>query len=244
MNGNSWIRVSNGPATHKFGAYADWEINPTVASNPAIYKNNSTTSCSLIFDTSDYYDPSVQRTITVRGPIGAGNADSLSAAVTGIGTFVFAFTNENNYASTFSGGLTVGDSATVAVKPGACPGRGAVTLEDTSTLQVTASATVTLGGALTIGENANLAFNFTVKDAAPVLGGTAVTAAGESVNVKVTAADGIRPKGGDYALTSGMDFTGKTVNLIDKPEWAKGARVVDGNIVLSVKPKGFMIIVK
>ena len=103
LNGNSWIRVSNGPATHKFGAYADWEINPTVASNPAIYKNNSTTSCSLIFDTSDYYDPSVQRTITVRGPIGAGNADSLSAAVTGIGTFVFAFTNENNYASTFSG---------------------------------------------------------------------------------------------------------------------------------------------
>ena len=95
-----------------------------------------------------------------------------------------------------------------------------------------------------IGENANLAFNFTVKDAAPVLGGTAVTAAGESVNVKVTAADGIRPKGGDYALTSGMDFTGKTVNLIDKPEWAKGARVVDGNIVLSVKPKGFMVIVK
>jgi len=34
------------------------------------------------------------------------------------------------------------------------------------------------------------------------------------------------------------------VNLVDKPEWAQGANVVDGNIVLSVKPKGFMIIVK
>ena len=46
------------------------------------------------------------------------------------------------------------------------------------------------------------------------------------------------------SMTKSLDFTGKTVNLIDKPEWAKGARVVDGNIVLSVKPKGFMVIVK
>ena len=142
------------------------------------------------------------------------------------------------------GGLTVKDSATVSVKPGARPGKGAVTLNDISTLEVAASGTVTLGGALTLGENSNLAFNFTQRDAAPALGGTAATAAGESVNVKVSSTDGLRPKGGTYALTSGMDFSGKTVNLVDKPEWAQGANVVDGNIVLSVKPKGFMIIVK
>ena len=245
LNGNSWIRVSNGPATHKFGAYADWEINPTVASNPAIYKNNSTTSCSLIFDTSDYYDPSVQRTITVRGPIGAGNADSLSAAVTGIGTFVFAFTNENNYASTFSGGLTVGDSATVAVKPGACPGKGVVTLEDTSTLQVAASGTVTLGGALTLGENANLAFNFTDKATAPQLAIPAVSTIPATVNVKISANEGIRPSSSQtHTLTSTFDFTGKTVNLVDKPDWVRSVDIVDGNLVLTVKPKGMMIIVK
>ena len=245
LNGNSWIRVSNGPATHKFGAYADWEINPTVASNPAIYKNASTTSCSLIFDTSDYYDPSVQRTITVRGPIGAGNADSLSAAVTGIGTFVFAFTNENNYASTFSGGLTVGDSATVAVKPGARPGKGVVTLEDTSTLQVAASGTVTLGGALTLGENANLAFNFTDKATAPQLAIPAASTIPATVNVKISANEGIRPSSSQtHTLTSTFDFTGKTVNLVDKPDWVRSVDIVDGNLVLTVKSKGLMIIVQ
>ena len=249
LNGNSWIRVSNGPATHKFGAYADWEINPTVASNPAIYKNNSTTSCSLIFDTSDYYDPSVQRTITVRGPIGAGNADSLSAAVTGIGTFVFAFTNENNYASTFSGGLTVGDSATVAVKPGARPGKGVVTLEDTSTLQVAASGTVTLGGALTAANGTTLAFNFTEAATAPSLNAASVTLPADgTVNVKVTADDNFAK--GAYTLISGAGLTDGdlakfTMNPKLSNDWRGALSIVDGGLVFTVKSKpGFMLIVK
>ena len=246
---NGYIRIANGGSLY-FGSYADWPIFYNTHDNygttlKGMRKIGGSGMTTVTFDTTDYYDSTIKRTITAESGIGGSSealANMVAVVVQGIGSFVFANTGINN--NDFGGGLTVKNSATVSVNKGARPGRGAVTLEDTSTLQVTASATVTLGGALTIGENANLAFNFTVKDAAPVLGGTAVTAAGESVNVKVTAADGIRPKGGDYALTSGMDFTGKTVNLIDKPEWAKGARVVDGNIVLSVKPKGFMIIVK
>lgn len=246
---NGYIRIANGGSLY-FGSYADWPIFYNTHDNygttlKGMRKIGGSGMTTVTFDTTDYYDSTIKRTITAESGIGGSTealADTVAVVVQGIGSFVFANTGIND--NDFGGGLTVKNSATVSVNKGARPGRGAVTLEDTSTLQVTASATVTLGGVLTIGENANLAFNFTVKDAAPVLGGTAVTAAGESVNVKVTAADGIRPKGGDYALTSGMDFTGKTVNLIDKPEWAKGARVVDGNIVLSVKPKGFMIIVK
>ena len=246
---NGYIRIANGGSLY-FGSYADWPIFYNTHDNygttlKGMRKIGGSGMTTVTFDTTDYYDSTIKRTITAESGIGGSTealADTVAVVVQGIGSFVFANTGIND--NDLGGGLTVKNSATVSVNKGARPGRGAVTLEDTSTLQVTASATVTLGGALTIGENANLAFNFTVKDAAPVLGGTAVTAAGESVNVKVTAADGIRPKGGDYALTSGMDFTGKTVNLIDKPEWAKGARVVDGNIVLSVKPKGFMIIVK
>ena len=246
---NGYIRISNSGSLY-LGSYADWPIfynnhNNYNTTLKGMRKIEGSAMTTVTFDTTDYYDSTIGRKITAETGIGGSSealANMVAVVVQGIGSFVFANTGINN--NDFGGGLTVKNSATVSVNKGARPGRGAVTLEDTSTLQVAASATVTLGGALTIGENANLVFNFTVKDAAPVLGGTAVTVAGESVNVKVTAADGIRPKGGDYALTSGMDFTGKTVNLIDKPEWAKGARVVDGNIVLSVKPKGFMIIVK
>jgi len=246
---DGYIRIANGGSIY-FGSYADWPIfynnhNNYGTTFKGMRKIGSSGTTTVTFDTTDYYDSTIARTITAETGIGgstAAYANAVAVVVQGIGRFVFANTGIND--NDFGGGLTVKNSAIVLVNKGARPGKGAVTLEDTSTLQVAASATVTLGGALTIGENAALAFNFTVKDTAPVLSGTAVTAAGESVNVKVTAADGIRPKGGDYALTGGMDFTGKTVNLVDKPEWAKSASVKDGNIVLSVIPKGFMLIVR
>ena len=49
----------------------------------------------------------------------------------------------------FTGGLTVGETASVVVHAGCKPGNGAVTLNDTATLEVAQSGTVTLGGALT-----------------------------------------------------------------------------------------------
>ena len=66
-----------------------------------------------------------------------------------------------------------------------------------------------------------------------------------TVAVKVSAADGIRPKGGSYVLTSGGQFAGATVTLASgAPNWVKGVSVVDGEIVLDVKSRGFMLIVK
>lgn len=41
---------------------------------------------------------------------------------------------------------------------------------------------------------------------------------GGAVNVKLTAAADVEPRG-EYVLTSGLDFTGKTVNLVDPPDW-------------------------
>lgn len=46
---------------------------------------------------------------------------------------------------------------------------------------------------------------------------SSATVSGDTVNVKVSAANGIRPKGGTHTLTSGIDFTGKTVNLVEAP---------------------------
>ena len=60
------------------------------------------------------------------------------------------------------------------------------------------------------------------------------------------AADGITPRGGRYALTSGGAFTGAAVSRDEasKPKWVKGVSVVDGEIVLTIKRKGFMLIVR
>ena len=76
---------------------------------------------------------------------------------------------------------------------------------------------------------------------APVLSASSATVSGDTVNVKVSAADGIRPKGGTHTLTSGIDFTGKTVNLVEAPDWVQSVGVGGGNIVLTVKPVGLVI---
>ena len=104
-------------------------------------------------------------------------------------------------------------------------------------------------GNLTLKNGATLKFNFTNRRIAPVLakasGKTATV--GSTVYVKVSADASIeRPCGGEHILTSGIDFTGKTVDLADgNPEWVTGVSVDgSGNIVLNVEPTGLMIIVR
>ena len=78
-----------------------------------------------------------------------------------------------------------------------------------------------------------------------VTGKTVTLGENGAVSVKVSAAEGIRPKGGSYVLTSGGKFAGATVSLAaGAPDWVKGVSVVDGDIVLEAKPIGFKLIVK
>ena len=78
-----------------------------------------------------------------------------------------------------------------------------------------------------------------------VTGKTVTLGENGAVSVKVSAADGIRPKGGAHVLTSGGKFAGATVSLAaGAPDWVKGVSVVDGDIVLEAKPIGFKLIVK
>jgi len=222
-------------------SYEDWALaeNPNGRAVTA-FELSEDYKTALAIDTAHYavgdatLDAATKHTVTLNGMITGGGAMRLY----GPGEVVFA------NAHTVSGGVTANDSVTIVCNAGCRPGNGAVTMNGTSTLKVAESGTVALGGTLTLAIGTTLAFNFTEKDTAPVLNGAAVTVSSGSVNVKVSSTGDFRPKSGIYALTSGMDFSGKTVNLVDKPEWAQGANVVDGNIVLSVKPKGFMIIVK
>lgn len=207
---------------------ADFAIDADITSAAG-----SSYSPTLTIGTTDYFDSSVGRKVTVNGVIGT----RYLLNVTGIGEIVF------NSVSTFVRGIVVSDSATVAVNAGKKPGNGAVTMNGTSTLKVAQSGTVTLGGELTLTANAALAFNFTERATAPVLSASSATVSGDTVNVKVSAADGIRPKGGTHTLTSGIDFTGKTMNLVEAPDWVQSVGIDgSGNIVLTVKPVGLIII--
>lgn len=222
-------------------SYEDWAL----AENPkgravTAFELSEDNKTALAIDTAHYaigdpeLDAATRHTVTLNGMIVGKGAMRLY----GPGMVVFANAHQ------VSGGVTANDSVTVVCNAGCRPGTGAVTMNGTSTFEVAESGEVSLDGALTLASGAMLAFNFTEKDTAPVLKGTAVTASGSSVNVKVSSTGDLRPNGGDYALTSGMNFAGKTVNLVAPPAWVKGVKVENGNIVLSVKHVGLMILVK
>ena len=184
-------------------------------------------------------------TITIGdGTTGLLDNDGL-LETTGAGKVLF------NGVSTFSGGLAVMGTSTVAVNPGCRPGNGRVHLYEGSTLEVAQAGTVTLAGDLKLDNNTALAFNFTESANPPVLalatGKSDIFTSGASTNIAVKVS-GARPRGGEKILTTcgGFNTDGVNVSLAeDVPNWVKGLRVNDdGNLVLDVKPRGLIISVQ
>ncbi len=222
------------------------------SSGPALYSrtgrfsvtgtsNFGCDSSGLTIHTTQYETENTPATIVFDIPV-ADRSDKNKGwiEVKGCGTVLF------NSVSTFSDGLTVSSGATAAVNPGMRPGNSTVTVRGGATLKVAQSGTVALNGGLTLDDGAALGFNFTEKRTVPVLNvtGRTVTVNG-TVSVKISAADGIKPKGGNHTLTSGGKFAGANVSLAaGAPTWVKGVSVVDGEIVLTVKRKGFVVFVK
>ena len=233
MDGATRIHFQNGPTLHS--RTEAFSLNST---GGAGYSGDST---GVTIDTTQYGTESSPATVTINAVYTKqSNSNPGAVKVTGCGTVVF------NTASTFSNGLTASDTATVAVNAGCKPGAGTVTLNGTSTLKVAQSGAVVLGGALTVAEGAALAFNFTDKRTAPTLSVSSATISGDALNVKVSAADGVRPRGGKHSLTSGGAFTGvSSVSLAaGVPKWVASVAVVDGDVVLTAKPSGTMVIVR
>ncbi len=200
----------------------------------------------VTFDTSGRTDPEANYTITAN----CGFVGVKPVTIKGGGTFLCDYTPtkiENHGA--FSGAVTVGDTATLAINPGKQLTTGAITVQSGATLQVAQSGTVSLGGNLALMNNVCLAFNYTARKT-PVLAldGRTVTfetGATTNVTVKVASADGLPPKSGKNVLTTGGKFADATVSLAeDSPEWALGLEVVDGNLVLNVKPYALRIFIR
>ena len=238
------------------GAPTTFRYSPTLYALDGEYTINSHASSGmcrvegkdgLTLDTTQYGTENVAAKVTVNAILtnyGSSSANRGGVNVTGCGRVVF------NSVSTFTEGLAVSDTATVAVNPGKRPGNGKVTVNNGATLEVAQSGTVALVGDLTLADGANLGFNFTDKKVAPVLSvatsKTVTLGDNKRVTVKVSAADGIRPKGGSYRLTSsGGQFAGATISLAaGAPDWVKSVSVADGEIVLEAKLHAFHIFVK
>ena len=152
-------------------------------------------------------------------------------------------------------GLRAYDGATLALNPGnKTIGQNDQTFYVYSggTLEVAASGSRILTGNLSLDGGAALGFNFTDTRTVPVLalssGKSVVFTEGESTNITVKVSGTVRPKGGEHQLTTcgGFGAEGVSVSLAaSTPKWVKGVSVNgDGNIVITVNPKGLMIIFK
>ena len=212
----------------------DTAINAPTGGNEYTVLQMSKTGIALNFFTDD--EDGVARTITLNGTVWAAAGGTVT--VKGAGT-VAAKNNQ-----ILAADLSVADTATYAIDAGCTNGTGIVTVGATATLKTVGADRAEVGG-LTLADGAALAFEFTDKAVAPVLASVTGADITSAVNVKITAADGVTPRGGTHILTSGADFTGATVNSVDAPEWVKRVGVdVSGNVFVEVKPKGFVLIVK
>ena len=203
-----------------------------------INKDTFLTLCTTRFESDE------AATIIVDGNIGDYSGYNGHLYVTGDGTVAF------NSASTFTGGMTVGDTATLAIKNGSQPGTGLLTIDSGATLQVAESATATLGGGLTLADGACLGFNYTTRTA-PVLDltGRAVTVGdteNKNIVVKLSAPVDLNLPSGKNVLTAGGKFTGATVSLAaGAPDRVLGVGVDDnGEIYAQVRQAGTVVIVR
>ena len=234
MGSDGIVRVSGyvllEGSSYEFGSYGDWTMcydtkgNYTTTASPVFYKRNNDAS-QLTFDTSDYYDNAIGRTITCEAPIGAkyvDQAEKIAVTVKGKGKFVFANTSSGNI---FSGGLTVQDTATVEVKPNAWPGKGAITLGTGTTLALTATS-----------------HEFTQ------LANTLKLPTGENEKA-IVRIDGKRLKSGPHVVAIVASGTADNV-VFDTASAALDGRKLSwdiedsGNLVLNIQSSGTMIIVR
>ena len=223
-------------------SFADWTLhaNPNGRCALAIQSTNST---FLVIDTSHYtigepeYDSATSHDVTLTGTIDGGGA----MRVVGNGRVIF------NSASSFTGGLTVSNAATVAVNAGCKPGNGSVLVTGGATLSLPQTGTVTIPGAVTLQDDAVLSFNFTNGAGAPkfVFTAGATVPDGAAAKVKVSAAAGVQPRrlDGKWLIAEGVSGT-FALDEETKPTWANGVSVEGVNLYLNVKAPGLTLSVR
>ena len=206
------------------------------ATQDLLLGENSNDIVYFTINTTDEDD--VPRTVTLNGRVKTQKTTS-SLTIAGTGTNIV-----NSVSDDFIGIFAVSNTATALMGAGASLSNGTVSVFGTATFGVKESGTASVG-TLNMDSGATLAFNFTQRDAAPTLEIAKGASVPATLNVKVSCDAGLKVSSAKaYALTSGYDFTGKTINVIDKPKWVKSVSVSpQGDVVLAAVGNGFMVIV-
>ena len=236
-----WLfRNANHPQATIKPLDSDFEITTFIG----VPTDNSGNYAVLNFNTTG--DDGAAHTITIGS--GAGFSGGGIVNIVGTGKVLADYTGNSDAKTPFN----VKDTATLAINAGKQVSTGAITVNEGATLAVATSGTVKLAGNLTLNNGACLGFNFTNRDVDPelalALGKTLSFAEGAATNITVKVSGTVWPKGGEKVLTScgGFNAGGVKVSLdvTDKPEWAKEVFVnADGNIVLTVQPRGLVFMV-
>ena len=218
--------------------YSDFTIAGRGDSTAALVLRRSVEFC-----TDD--ESGIGRTITIDA-VTRGNGAAPAITVSGSGTLRVNKAASNDDHPT----VTVTNTATLALKPGASLGTGDTTVCNGAALEVSGSGTVTLGN-LTLSDGATLKFNFTERRTAPVLDLTDKTVTfGSETNITVSVKGDVRPgygSDGKYFLTQGGKFselTNENITSVDCASWVRSVGIESGNLYASIKPIGTTFIVK
>jgi hypothetical protein len=191
---------------------------------------------SCVFCTDD--ESGTGRTITIDGKTRFWN-DTALLTINGSGKVCL---NSMAHSQSVARPVTVGGTATLAIKPGAGFRESVMTVGSGARLEVPESGIVESVGATTFEDGAKLAFNFTDANSAPCIefkGGVTVNG---KVTVKVSAAEGINARNADGKWLIATNVSGGTFEIDeDIPQWVKGIAVEDGKLYLKVKTCGFAL---
>ena len=195
---------------------------------------------SCVFCTDD--ESGTGRTITIDGKTRFMN-NSASVAINGSGKVRL---NSMAHSTSVARPVTVGGTATLAIKPGAGFGESAMTVGSGATLEVPESGVVTFTGAATLADASTLSINFTDNNAAPKFAFSGVTASG-TVTVKVSAAKNVNARNADGKWLIATNVSGEGSFVLDeenKPAWVEGVSLEGGNLYLNVKTCGLTLSVR
>ena len=198
---------------------------------------------SVTFNTDD--EKGVGRTITLDARLKFQHSPSFTVAGKGK-----VLVNSNSIANNEAQPpVTVKDTATLAIKPGAGVTENSVTVESGATLEVAGSGTVEIKGPLTCKDGSTLKFTFTKRLEAPKLSLSEVPSLG---SVKIDVA-GVRPAGTEHTILTwpedtvwpeGFDIASAFSLVDNSPSYLRRIFVENNELVLDVKPLGTYISIR
>ena len=184
---------------------------PTDTSEYVLYGSRTDKIYNINFDTTDCFNEGVRNTVRDMSPICGAAPANVSVGIYGGGEFRFENTAVNA-TGLYSGGTVVSNSATVAILAGSCPGRGDLTLRDTTTLSIpdSASGTANVFGTLTANAGTRIAFARLAAGTTPLSVGGLTVGAGSQKPVVSVNVSGLTA--GTYPLIASTSATSATAD--------------------------------